>query len=95
MLLAEKSKRNECFFISESLALDWYIFVALTNKRLLLPLQCRLKQNFLFDLEKLIDYWGSAVNVVRSNPCVGPIRRIKVLFSYYQYAQRISYELKK
>ena len=26
------------FFISESLALNWYIFVALTNKKLLLPL---------------------------------------------------------
>ena len=44
MLLAEKSfevfpKRKEYIFISESFALNSYIFVALTSKKLLLPLQ--------------------------------------------------------
>ena len=43
MLLAVKSfeifpKPNLYDFIWESLALNWYIFVALTNKKLLLPL---------------------------------------------------------
>ena len=41
MLLAEKSpeifpKHKEYFAISESFALNWYIFVVLTNKKLLL-----------------------------------------------------------
>ena len=61
MLLAEKSperfpKHKEYIFISKSFASYGYIFVALTNKKLLLPLQCRLKENFIFDLEKLIEY---------------------------------------
>ena len=43
MLLAVKSleifpKHNNYGFISESFALNWYTFVALTNKKLLLPL---------------------------------------------------------
>ena len=43
MLLAVKSleifpKHNSYGFISESFALNWYTFVALTNKKLLLPL---------------------------------------------------------
>ena len=43
MLLAEKSleifpKQKEYFFIAETFALNWYIFAALTNKKLLLPL---------------------------------------------------------
>ena len=47
MLLAETSleispKHKEYFFILESSALNWYIFVALTNEKLLLQLQCRL-----------------------------------------------------
>ena len=37
-LLVFHPKHNEQFFISESFALNWYIFVALTIKRLLLPL---------------------------------------------------------
>ena len=39
-----------------------------------------LKQNFLFDLEKLTEYWPSAVNVVSSNPCDGRKPRIKIFF---------------
>ena len=43
MLLAEKSleiftKHKGYSFVSEAFALDWYIFVALTNKKPLLPL---------------------------------------------------------
>ena len=43
MLLAKKSseilsKHKGYFYILESLVLNWYIFVALTNKKLLLPL---------------------------------------------------------
>ena len=40
----------------------------------------RTKQNFLFDLEKLIEHWAFAVNVVSSNYCVGPKPRIKISF---------------
>ena len=81
MLLAEKSseifpEQNRYLFISGSFALKWYMFLALANKKLVLPLSCRLKQNVLSDLEKVIEYLVSAVNVVSSNPCVGPIPRI-------------------
>ena len=43
MLLAEKypeifPKYKGCFFVSECFALKWYIFVALTNKLLLVSL---------------------------------------------------------
>ena len=43
MLLAEKSpqifpKHNGSLFISESFALNWYIFIALTNKKLFIQL---------------------------------------------------------
>ena len=59
MLLAKKSseilsKHKGYFYILESLVLNWYIFVALTNRKLLLPLKCKLKQNFLLDLQNLI-----------------------------------------
>ena len=81
MLLVEKypkHKRNKYFFISESFALNWYIFVTLTNKKLLLLIYCRLKKNRLFDLKKLIEYWASAIKVVLSDPCVGPLPIIKI-----------------
>ena len=55
-------------------ALDSYIFVALINKKLLIPLLCRLNTDLLFGFLKLIGYLGSAVNVVSSNPCVGPTK---------------------
>ena len=81
MLLVEKypkHKRNKYFFISEPFALNWYIFVTLTNKKLLLLIYCRLKKNRLFDLKKLIEYWASAIKVVLSDPCVGPLPIIKI-----------------
>ena len=34
----------------------------------------------MFDLEKLIEYWASANNVVSSGLCVGPLPQIKVYF---------------
>ena len=85
MLLAVKSLKyflytKDIFFISESFALNWYIFVAWTNKKLMLPLQCKLTQNFPFDLEKVIEYRVSAAKVVSSNPCVGLIPTIKKSF---------------
>ena len=65
-------------FISESFALNGYIFVALTNKKLLLPLQCRLYTNLFPDCVKLIEYLASGVNVVSFNRCVGPSPRTKI-----------------
>ena len=44
----------------------------------MLPLKYRLKQNFLFDLEKSIDYLTSAVNRESSNPCIGPLLRMTI-----------------
>ena len=87
MLLAEKFteiflKHKGYFFISESFALSWHIFVALTNKK-------------LFDLEKLIEYWASAVSLVSSNPCVEPLPYLKYLFSCDEYAYMSSYQFKK
>ena len=64
-------KHKACFFIL-------FYIAALTNEKLLLPLYWRLKQIFIRGLEKLIEYSISAVNVVSSNPCVGPITRIKI-----------------
>ena len=73
-------KHSAYYFISGSFDLSWYIFVALTNKKLLIPLQCRLSANLLFGSVKLIRYIGSAFNVVSSNPCIGPSGRIKISF---------------
>ena len=57
MLLDKKApeifpKHKGCFFILEFFAFKQHIFVPLTNKKLLLSLQWRLKQNFLFDFAK-------------------------------------------
>ena len=96
MLLAVKSfetfLKHEGYFFSESFALNWYIFVALTNKKTVAPI---IMQNFLFDLEKLIEYSPSVGTVVSSNPCVGPLPRIKIslfLLSVWTYE---SYQLQK
>ena len=63
----------------ESFALNWYVFVALTNKKLLLLFSVDLVQT-LPDDAKLIGYFTSAVDVVASNPCVGSSPRIKISF---------------
>ena len=47
-------KNSAWSFISECFALSWYTFVALTNKKLLLLLQCRLNANLYPDYVKLI-----------------------------------------
>ena len=39
-----------------------------------------LKQNFLFDFEKLTECWASPANVASSNPYVGHVPRIKIYF---------------
>ena len=47
----------------------------------MLPLYSRLHTNLLFGCVKLIydnGYMGFAVNVVSSNPCVGPSTRIRL-----------------
>ena len=85
MLLAVKSleifpKLNEYGFISEFFALNWYSFLALMNKKLLLTLQWRLKQNFLCDFEKFIENSASAAIAVSSNPCFWPYQGIKYFF---------------
>ena len=67
--------------ISKFYALNWYTAVALTSKKLSLSLYCRLKTNIFPDCVKLIGYFASAVNVVSSNPCVGPSPRVKISFS--------------
>ena len=76
MLLAEESPdifpKHKGYFFSESFALNWYIFIALTNKN-----YC---SHYNVDLEKLIEYWASVVNVVLSSPCVGPLQKIKNSF---------------
>ena len=50
----------------------------MTNKKLLLPLQCRLNTNLSFGCVKLIGYMASALNVVLSNLCVCHSPRIKI-----------------
>ena len=90
MLLAVKyfeifPKDNLYGFISEFLALNWYVYVVLMNDELWLPLSWRLKQNILCDLEKLIEYSTSAVIAASSNRYVGPLRRIRYPFCYNQY----------
>ena len=51
--------------------------MALTNTKLMCSLKCRLKQNFLPDLEKLLKYSASAVIVVSYYPCAGSLLRTK------------------
>ena len=55
------------------LALNWYIFMALTNKILLLPLQGSWK---------LIEYFASTVIFVSSNFSVGPLLRTGISFFF-------------
>ena len=49
-------------FISDFFALNGYIFVTLTNKKLLLSLKCRPNKNLFLGCVKLIGYLASAVN---------------------------------
>ena len=65
-------------FISDFFALNGYIFVTLTNKKLLLSLKCRPNKNLFLGCVKLIGYLASAVNWVSSNLYVGPSPKIKI-----------------
>ena len=85
-------KHNGYAVISESFGLNIKNSVPLTNKLLFAPLQYKFKQNFVFSLVKLIEDNFSAANV-GSNLCVGPLPRIKISFSYYQYMNMKSYLL--
>ena len=71
------AKFSEYGFISEIVALNWYIFTPLTYKKLLLQSQCRLQN---YDSVKLIEYLTSAVIVLLCNPSVGPSPRTKIYF---------------
>ena len=66
--------------ISESFALIWYVFMALTSKNCCFHYNVDLKQNAAFDLVKLIEYLASAITTVSSNPCVWRSPRTKIYF---------------
>ena len=78
MLLPVKSfeifpKHNGYGFVSEPFALNWYISVASTNKKML--------QNDRCNLEKLVEYFGSLDIVVSFiNLCVGHFPRSRIPF---------------
>ena len=84
MLLAVQSfwiflKHNIFGFISETFTLNWHIFVTLTNKKLLFPLECRLNTNRFPDSITLIEYLASDVIEEPSSPCVGPSSITKII----------------
>ena len=54
-----------------------------------------MKQNFRCDLENLIKYSASAVNVILSNSCVLPLPRIKPSYFNFQNVQMSLYQLRK
>ena len=61
--------------------------------KLLLPLSCRINTNLLFGCAKLIGYLAFAVNVLSSNPCVGPLPKNNR--GEQRGAQRSLYQLQK
>ena len=61
-------KHSKKYFISVSFALNWYIFVALTNKK---------KSYFYYSLDLIKIFFL----IVPSNPCVALLPRIKISFS--------------
>ena len=52
---------------------------------------CRLKQMFLFNLEKFTKYWASAFKVVSSNLCLGRKPRIQIFFLIVHRWARINF----
>ena len=56
------------------------MFTALTNKKLLLPLQCKLDKFFFPDCLKLIACLVSATITVLSNLCDAPSAKTKMSF---------------
>ena len=69
-------KHNGYGFVSEFFALNWYVFVELTNKKLLPSLYSTI----FCGLEKLIEYFNSTVMAVSSNPSAGTLLKTKVSF---------------
>ena len=67
--------------ISESFALDGWIFTPLVYKKLLDVLRCRSTKKFFLDLVILIDYLSSSIIAVSSNPSIGPSARTSIYFS--------------
>ena len=63
---------------------SWFIFEPL-----------RLNKTHFPDCVILKGQCASAVNVVSSNPRIGPYQELRYLFPYYQHAQMSSYELQK
>ena len=88
-------KHSAKSFISEFFALNCYTFAALTNKKLLLPLWCRLNANLFPDCIKLIEYFASSVNVVSSNPYVSLSPRLNMFFPLLSACTDESYQLQK
>ena len=73
-------EHNGHAFNGKSFALNWQIFTLLTNKKLLLPLECKLKQSLFCCSLILIEYSVSAVNVESSYTSVWPLAKIKICF---------------
>ena len=74
-------KHNKCDFISESFALNWYIFVALTHK--IYWFHCNEDLKWMFFLNLLVEYLPSTVINVSSNSWVGSLPRTKIFFFCY------------
>ena len=64
--------RDQFFLILLFIYLFIYLFIfsfnLTTNKKLLVPLYCKINSNLLSDYAELIGYLASVVNVVSSNP---------------------------
>ena len=72
------TKHNGYGFVSEFFAFNWYVFMALTNKKFLASVMMKAKQNILWDHAKSTEYSASAINLELSNPRVRPLARIKI-----------------
>ena len=72
-------RHNGIATISESFTLNLIISVPVTKNNDLLRYNSCLNKVLLFSV-KLIEYFFSAVNVMPSNPCVGPSPRTKTSF---------------
>ena len=64
-----------------------YIFLLISIQKTIASIVIKIQTDFLFDFVMLIESLPSGFIVVSSNPCVGPLPRTKLSFSYYQYAR--------
>ena len=78
-------------FTHESFTLSCYIVLALTNRKLLLPSYCRLKN--MFFLVKLVEYLASAVIVVYLILVLDLQYKVGFFSFYYQHAENNYYQL--